>query len=79
MAEQFDQLGDGSRIGPGPLDPPQRPLDRPALLLAGGDPDQVGQEDCPLRAEPPDWDTIELNNPSDTGLIEAILKSRSII
>jgi 3-deoxy-manno-octulosonate cytidylyltransferase (CMP-KDO synthetase) len=32
-----------------------------------------------VRAEPPDWDTIELNNPSDTGPIEAILKSRSII
>lgn len=32
-----------------------------------------------VRAEPPEWDTIELNNPSDTGPIEAILKSRSII
>ena len=32
-----------------------------------------------VRADPPDWDTIELNNPSDKAPIEAILKSRSII
>lgn len=32
-----------------------------------------------LKAELPMWDIIELNNPSDTGPIEAILKARSII
>jgi len=32
-----------------------------------------------LRTEPPEWDVIELNNPSDTGPIEAILKNRSIL
>ncbi|MBK5264687.1 MAG: 3-deoxy-manno-octulosonate cytidylyltransferase [Alphaproteobacteria bacterium] len=32
-----------------------------------------------LQADPPDWDTIELNNPSDKAPIEAILTSRSII
>lgn len=32
-----------------------------------------------LRTEPPEWDVIELNNPSDTGSIEAILRSRGIL
>lgn len=32
-----------------------------------------------VRADPPDWDTIELNNPSDKAPIEAILKARAII
>lgn len=32
-----------------------------------------------LRTEPPEWDVIELNNPSDTRPIEAILKARSIL
>tara|TARA_R110000787_G_scaffold19409_1_gene58304 strand:- start:170 stop:1000 length:831 start_codon:yes stop_codon:yes gene_type:complete len=32
-----------------------------------------------VRADPPEWDTIELNNPSDTAPIEAILKARSIV
>lgn len=32
-----------------------------------------------VRADPPAWDTIELNNPSDKEPIEAILKQRSII
>lgn len=32
-----------------------------------------------VRADPPQWDTIELNNPSDKAPIEAILKARAII
>lgn len=32
-----------------------------------------------IQADPPEWDTIELNNPSDKQPIEAILKARSII
>lgn len=32
-----------------------------------------------VRADPPAWDTIELNNPSDREPIEAILKARAII
>lgn len=32
-----------------------------------------------LQADPPEWDTIELNNPTDTAPIEAILKARSIL
>lgn len=32
-----------------------------------------------VRADPPEWDTIELNNPSDKAPIEAILKARGII
>lgn len=31
-----------------------------------------------VRADPPAWDTIELNNPSDRDAIEAILKARAI-
>jgi len=31
-----------------------------------------------LAAEPPEWDVIELNNPTDTAPIEAILRARSI-
>lgn len=31
-----------------------------------------------LRAEPPAWDAIELNNPSDVGPIEAILTARGV-
>jgi len=31
-----------------------------------------------LAADPPEWDVIELNNPTDTAPIEAILKARSI-
>jgi 3-deoxy-manno-octulosonate cytidylyltransferase (CMP-KDO synthetase) len=31
-----------------------------------------------LQSDPPDWDAIELNNPSDRTPIEAILRSRSI-
>lgn len=30
-------------------------------------------------ADPPEWDAIELNNPSDTGPIEAILSARGIV
>ena len=32
-----------------------------------------------IKADPPEWDVIELNNPSDAGPIEAILKARSIV
>lgn len=32
-----------------------------------------------VTADPPAWDTIELNNPSDSAPIEAILASRSIV
>lgn len=32
-----------------------------------------------VKCDPPDWDAIELNNPSDLGPIEAILASRKIV
>lgn len=32
-----------------------------------------------VTADPPAWDAIELNNPSDTGPIEAILSARGIV
>ena len=31
-----------------------------------------------VRCDPPDWDVIELNNPSDLAPIEAILKARNL-